>query len=182
MKKTALILLAFALVLPVLGCSSSRATGTAPSDGFPAPDKEFVWTVAANTLMKEGLSPSREDSSKQTWTIMTHWDIQLQPFSGTGFRQRAMVTIHEVAGRPGYYHTQTQVVRQPNNNISEPHNIIRAEWGNEQRVTDLEEMINRRIEMHFLPGAVSPEFRRRYGMGETDPHRIGSDQLPPPTR
>jgi len=170
-----------ALLLPVAaGCSSSGATGELRSDGFRAPAKEFVFDVAADVLRKQGFSPSLESSSKETWTVVTHWDTSLQPFSGKGYRQRATVKVLDVPNRPGWYYTETQVVRQMNDNMLEPSNAMVAQWGNETRVDELEQVINRRIEMLFLPGDVSPQFRERYGMPTEDPMRLPSTQAPSP--
>lgn len=179
MKHPASLLVVLALVVLLGACSSSRATGTVPSDGFPAPDKDYVWNVAAQVLSEAGMMPDRESSSKQTWTIVTHWKLSLQPFSGQGYRQRATVTIHDVPGRANYFHTKTQVVRQPNDNMIQPSNPIVADWGDEQRVGDMERLINGRIELRFLSGEVSPEFRQRHGMEARDPLRIDYDQPDP---
>lgn len=177
------VLLAALLALPLLGlgaCQSGGATGELKSDGFPSPSKDFVFDVAADVLQKQGFSPSREGSSRQTWTIVTHWDTSLQPFSGQGYRQRATVKVLDVPNRPGWYYTETQVVRQPNDNMLDPSNAMVAKWGTETRVADLEGVINHRIELNFLPGEVSPKFRERYGMPDEDAMRIPSSPSPTP--
>ena len=175
------VLASVLLTLLVAACSGSgAATGTAPSDGFPAPSKDFVFNVSAEVLRKHGLSPSLEDSSRQTWTVVTHWRNSPAPFSGQGYRERATVKVMDVPDRPGYYFTETQVVRQANNNIVEPSNMMAADWGPEQRHGGREVAINRQIEIHFLPGEVSTEFRDRYGMPEQDPHRINRGCIPCP--
>lgn len=188
-RAPALSLLSLLLLLPLAACSSGgAATGTAPSDGFPAPSQEFVFNVAAEVLRKQGLSPSMEESSRQTWTVVTHWRNSPAPFSGEGFRERATVKVLPVPNRPGYYFTETQVVRQTNSNIKEPSNMLVADWTGEQRQADRELAINRLIEMQFLTGEVSSEFRDRYGMPTQDPSRIhrgsfaapGATPAPPP--
>ena len=114
------VCLLLALALAAAGCSTPRATGAAASDGFPAPDKEFVFNAAATVLQQQGFAPDREGSSKQTWIVVTHWKNSPAPFSGKGYRERATVKVKDVPERPGYYFTETQVVRQQNNNITEP--------------------------------------------------------------
>jgi hypothetical protein len=165
------------LLAPLAGCQQSRATGTAPSDGFPAPDKEFVFNVAAQALGEQGFAPDRENSSKQTWTIVTHWKTSLQPFSGQGYRDRATVTIYDVPGNPGSYYTETQVARQVNNNMTQPGNPVVASWTGETRVEDLERVINGRIEMYFVQPGVSDRFRQRYGGTEGQSTRLPSDSF-----
>lgn len=166
MRYSAPILILVAIALAA--CSTSKTvTGTAPSDGFPAPDKEFVWDVAARALQDSGMQPSTEMSSMQTWTLVTHWRQSPQPFSGQGFRQQATVKIYDVPGRPGYYYTETQVKRQINDNMEEPSKLTVARWGDETRCAELESLINRRIEMHFLQPGPSENFRQRYGVEQT---------------
>lgn len=175
------LLLSVLLVLPTLACSGSgAATGTAPSDGFPAPSQDFVFNVAAEVLRQQGLSPSMEDSSRQTWTVVTHWRMSPAPFSGQGFRERATVKVVDVPGYPGNYYTETQVVRQANMNIKAPSNMMVANWGNEERQGGREVAINRLIEIHFLTGDVSTGFRDRHGMAEQAPYRIDRSTIPCP--
>lgn len=165
------------LFLALAACSQSRATGTAPSDGFPAPDKEFVWNVAANALETQGFAPDRESSSKQTWILVSHWKLSLQPFSGQGYRERATVYVYDVPNRPGYYFTETQVARQLNMNMTQPGNAVVANWQQEQREPDMESLINGRIEQYFLPGGVSDRFNERYGSGGSGGGRMPSDTI-----
>jgi hypothetical protein len=176
-----LCVLSAVLLLPLAACSGGgAATGTAPSDGFPAPSKDFVFNVAAEVLRKQGLAPSMEDSSRQTWTVATHWKNTPSPFSRTGYRQKATVKVMDVPNRAGYYFTETQLVRQQNNNIKDPSNMLVADWGDEQRDGDGERAINRQIEMQFLSGEVSTQFRERYGMPTQDPYRIDRSAIPCP--
>lgn len=175
------VLFVLSLVLSLAACSSEgKATGTAPSDGFPAPSKDYVFNVAADVLRKQGLSPSMEDSSRQTWMVATHWKNSPAPFSGRGYRQRATVKILDIPGRPGFYFTETQVVQQTNANMTDPSNMFVADWGDETRSGERELMINQRIEMQFLAGQVSGKFRQKYGMGAQTPYRIDSGCVPCP--
>jgi hypothetical protein len=170
MRYSAPILILVALA--AVGCAGNKTvTGTAPSDGFPAPDKEFVWDVAARALQDSGMQPSSEMSSMQTWTLVTHWRFSPQPFSSQGFRQQATVKILDVPGRPGYYFTETQVKRQVNDNMKEPSKLTMAKWGDETRCAELENLINTRIEMYFLQAGLSENFRKRYGVAD-DTRRI----------
>ena len=176
MRYSAPILLV-CLVLALTGCQGTRTvSGTAPSDGFPAPDKEFVWDVAARALQEQGMQPDSESSSMKTWTIQTHWRFSPQPFSSQGFRQQAVVKIHDVPGKPGYFYTETQVKRQVNDNIKEPSRLTMAKWGDESRCAELEGLINRRIEMYFLPNEYSEDFCNRYGV-QQNTRRIGCDEI-----
>ena len=179
MTRIAIITVLSVSFLSLAACSSGggQAVGCATSDGFPAPDKEIVWTVAANALREQGFALDREASTKQTWTIKSYWRNSLQPFGGTGYRERAEVTVNDVPNRTNYFTVDTKVIRQPNNNLVQPSNLIAAEWGAEERQPDLEGIINTKIEMYFLPAGPSGDFRDRYGMGQGEELRIPSDEF-----
>jgi len=159
-------LLLLPLVLLALGaCNSNRqATGETSSLGFPAPDQELVYHTALSVLARYGHSPDMEQSSTTTGTIVTRWKNSLQPFSGKGYREKITVYIHPVPGRDNYFMTDTRVVRQTNKNMTDPSNVLAAEWSGEERNAEMEALINGQIEVTFLPGSLSPEFRQRHGL------------------
>ena len=91
------------------------------------------------------------------------------------------VTITPLQGRTAYYTVDTQVVRQYNDNQTDPSNPVAAEWKRMERNTTLEQLINRRVEMAFVQGQVSTDFRQRYGL-PSDPGpggRLGEYETAP---
>lgn len=183
--KTLALLLAVPLLL-LAACEGTPGPKTAgghlASDGFPAPDKDIVYQTAVQTVAAYGFTPDLDMSVPSEGTLISRWNYSMSPFSNQGHRDQVHVHIREVAGRASYYQVETKVNRQKNANMQDPSSIAAADWSGGERVPDLENMINRRIEMKFLPVELSPEFRRRYGMeGGRDP-RIFSGDIPPPPR
>jgi hypothetical protein len=169
------------LLLSLPACTAMGGTGAdspfsqednagAVSDGFPGPSKEVVWNTALRAVREQGYVPDPSVSRADTGRIESRWRLSLSPFASTGYRERVRVRVLDVKGRPGYFRLDPNVTRQMNDNITEPSNPIAADWAQGKRAPEMEALINRRVEMYFLPNDVSPEFRRRYGMpAATDP-------------
>lgn len=178
MKTTALLL----SLLSLAACSGSgRPQGCCTSDGFPAPGKEIVWTAAEKALAEVRMDVDREASSIENATIVSRWKTQLQPFAGQGHREQATIQINEVPGRPNYWHVETTVIRETNDNVMQPNNPVTARWGGAERAPELENVITRRIEMYFLNGRVSDKFKERYGLEGYEDARIERSDFPQPT-
>ena len=152
---------------------ASEDSSGASSDGFPAPSKAVVWETAMRTVREQGYVPDPGASSPVSAKIVSRWRTSLQPFSGKGWRERVSIKITPVSGREGYWRLDTNVLRQLNDNLSEPGNLLEAEWGSGTRNVEREQFLNQRIEMAFLPGDVSKEFRSKYDLpSKEDPrHR-----------
>jgi len=143
--------------------ASEDDTGAA-SDGFPAPSKVAVWETAMRAVREQGYVPDPNASTPLEGKIVTRWRISLQPFSGKGWRERVSMRIVPIQGKTDYYRLETNVLRQLNDNLTEPGNPLAAEWGQGARNADRERFLNQRIEMAFLPGDVSKEFRSKYDL------------------
>jgi hypothetical protein len=79
-----------------------------------------------------------------------------------GYRDMATVWIRDEAGsKPAKFYVEVQVVRQRNDNLIQPDNPAIADWGDGERVPELEQLIVARIKSHFVQGRVSDEFMRR---------------------
>jgi hypothetical protein len=163
MNRSALVL-ALLAAASLAACQSGQPQGSCCSAGFPAPDSELVWASARDALEAQGFAVDHDASSSDRGTMVSRWKVRLAPFSGQGFREKATVNIKPVEGRSTYYTVDTQVVRQYNDNLTDPSNPIAAEWDRSERNTTLEQLINRRVEMGFVPGTVSTDFRQRHGM------------------
>ena len=143
---------------------ASEDDSGASSDGFPAPSKTVAWETAMRTVREQGYVPDPNASSPLAGKVISRWRISLQPFSGKGWRERVSIKIAPVRGRDGYWRLDTNVLRQLNDNLSEPGNPLAAEWGQGSRNGERERFLNQRIEMAFLPGDVSKEFRSKYDL------------------
>ncbi len=155
------------LLLGLTACSSTSADKAGQkSDGFPAPSKELVYRAALNTMRQSGFVPDAAESSITSGYATSRWNTSLQPFAGRGRRDKATIRIHEVPGRKGYYRVETNVTREYNMNVTEPSNPVAAQWKNSERVSDLENLMTRKIEMQFITMGPSAEFRSRYDLPE----------------
>jgi hypothetical protein len=162
------------------GCQSGPPKGEMASDGFPAPDRELVFEAALDAMRAQGFTPDRDATSEQTGIIVSRWKLSLQPFSGQGYRDQATMQILDVPGRAGYYNLRTKVVREKNSNMTQPSNPIVANWGDAERVAEIESILNQRVELFFLPGGESSGFRDRFGLPEPSDPRIDAGDIPEP--
>lgn len=178
---TNLLIVLLALSLAVLpGCQSGPADTTGQkSDGFPAPSKDSVYRASMKALIQSGFVPDYDESSERVGVITTRWNVQLQPFSGAGRRDKATVTINEVPGHESYFRVETNVIREQNVNVKRPGEAIYAEWENPARMPELENLITRRIEMSFLPGNASEEWRGNRGFDDRSPRLRDLDPKEP---
>ena len=161
------------------GLLSREDRSGADSDGFPAPSQEMVWNAAMAVVRDAGYVPDPNLSSPESGRVETRWRMKLTPFSGMGKRERATVRIHKIKKKTNYFKVETNVLAQANDNIKDPSNPVAAEWTQGTRDADLEQMLNRRIEMMFLKGDVSSEFRRKHDMGNTDKGRYVEEKPAP---
>jgi hypothetical protein len=182
MKRSALFPLAGLLtaLLALSACQSGPPKGETASDGFPAPDRELVFEAALDAMRAQGFTPDRDATSETTGVIVSRWKLSLQPFSSQGYRDQATIQIYDVPNRPGYYNVRSKVVREHNGNMTQPGNPIVAKWGDAERVAEVEQILNQRVELAFLPGGESSEWRNRYGMPEAPDPRIDAGQIPAP--
>ena len=167
MRSTRLpVLLVLAAALAAGACSTGKADRTGQStEGFFAPSFEVLWDIGDRALRSRGFRPDPEESSRQTKIMVSHYNVQLSPFSFKGYRDQATVTFHAVEGRDNYYTVEANVIRQLNKNMKEPLVHIRADWDAGTRIPESERLIVGYIESFFLSRDVSPELRARYGMG-----------------
>ena len=139
----------------------------------------MVWNAAMAVVRQSGYVPDPNLSSPERGRVETRWRLKLSPFSGMGTREHATVRIHKIPKKTNYYKVETNVIAQANDNIKDPSNPISAEWTEGKRNTTVEQMLNQRIEMMFIKGDVSADFRRKHNMGETDKGRYIEEKPKP---
>ena len=177
-KRTVVALAALmALTVPLPACTSggtvaagsflaSEDASGASSQGFPAPNQDMVYNAAMAAVRSAGYVPDPNLSSSDAGRVETRWRMKMSPFSGMGTRERVTVRIRKVPKKTNFFTVETNVMAQANDNIADPSNPIGAEWTQGKRNPTVENMINNRIEMMFLKGDVSDEFRRKHNMTE----------------
>ena len=171
-------LLALAVLLFAACSSNTQPTGGSASQGFPAPDIDVVFHRTVMALEEQGFSADLEMSDEQSGQVVSRWRTSLAPFAGKGFRDQAKVRITPVEGNPGFFTTETQVIRETNNNMSDPSNPGAATWANAQRNGDIEVLINSRIELYFRPAGLSRDYRQYHGLSR-DPYATNARDAAP---
>lgn len=158
---------------------ANEDTSGSGSDGFPAPNQEMVWNAAMAVVRSAGYVPDPNLSGHKSGRVETRWRMKLHPFSGMGTRERATVRIKKVPKKTNYFTVETNVIAQANDNIKDPGNPIAAEWTEGKRNSTVESMINQRIELMFLKGDVSEEFRNKYNMERGSGARMATPKAAP---
>jgi hypothetical protein len=160
------------LVLVLAACQGGADKGSQTTDGFPAPDKSLVVESAKRALAGQGFVPDSNASNEMSGVIVTRWKLSLQPFASKGYREQATVTIREVPDRPSYWQAEVKVLREINDNMTQPSNPVVADWSDPARAPEVESLIKRRIEMSFLQPDVSDKFRAEHGMPSRPSTRV----------
>ena len=184
-------LAALVVLVALTGCTSGGTvaagsfldrsdTSGAASEGFPAPNQDMVYNAAMATLRSAGYVPDPNLSNSKAGHVETRWRMKLHPFSGMGTRERVTVKIKKVPKKTNFFTVETNVMAQANDNIADPSNPIGAEWTAGKRNTTVENMINNRIELMFLKGDVSDEFRQKHNMAPGKTNHLTQPKAPPP--
>ena len=186
------VLATLALLIPTLtactglqgasadGIFAREDKGRSSSDGFPGPSQAVVWQSAVQAVKEQGYVVDPEVSSSTDGMVESRWKLSLQPFAGQGFREKVSVQIMKVRGRPNFFRVDTHVMRQKNDNMTQPSSAIAAEWASGSRNASMERLINNQVEMMFMPGDVSDEYRRKNNMRGAGSPRDPSVKPPPP--
>ena len=161
-------------------CFDSSDTSGASSDGFPAPSKVSVWQSAIQVVREQGFVLDPELTTSTDGYIETRWKLSLQPFAGQGYRQRVSIHVIPIEDRESYFRLETNVMRQPNHNMVQPGSAIAAEWAAGARNDGMERLINNQVEMMFVSGDVSAEYRAIHGLPEKGDVRDSSVKPAPP--
>lgn len=177
MLRSLSVALALLFVLPACQSGEKADPAGQVSDGFPAASQEMVYASAVNAVRRQGFSIDPSESSPQTGVVKSVWNTNLGVFGNTGRRDRVTVRVTPVPDRPSYFRVETNVIRETNTNTRETQDPLMAEWDNPQRLTVMENLITRTIEMDFLQGDVSSKYRQRYDLPESTNPRLRT--LPP---
>lgn len=161
-------------------CLDQSDTSGASSDGFPAPGRVAVWQSSIQVLREQGFVLDPDLTTSTDGYIESRWKLSLQPFAGQGYRERVSIRVLPVKQRDSYFRLETNVMRQPNHNMVQPSSAIAAEWAAGNRNPGMERLINNQVEMMFVSGDVSSEYRVIHGLPEKGSVRDTSVKPPPP--
>lgn len=118
--------LALALAL-ALGpaCQSSPKPEWVRADVNPT-SMRVLWEVTRHALVREGFPVPATGFDPQTRSLTSGWRMDLHPFRGEGFRERATIAYEPLPG--GRLDLTARVERQVNNNIARPLDPAHADW------------------------------------------------------
>jgi hypothetical protein len=168
-------------LLALAACKSADTTGQR-SEGFAAPDRSMVYEASWNALRQQGYTPDSTASSEAQGLIVTRHRLEMQPFSGHGYREKATVRVQEVPQNANYYTVEVNVLREYNDNVSAPSNPVMAEWRGGVRVPEMENLLKSRVELTFITPDASAEFKSQHGMPTDTKDRLPGMRTdgPPP--
>ena len=126
-SRTLALLLALLLGAPALPSCASRA----PEPQWVEADVEaaslrVLWEVTRHALQREGFAVPATGFDPRTRSVTSGWRMDLHPFKGEGFRERAVVKYDPAAGER--IDLSVRVEREINNNIAKPLDPAHADW------------------------------------------------------
>lgn len=127
-----------ALAATFVACQSGGEHPPVWSTAQLAPPSESVlWAVAGQELQRMDF-PVGSDADPSRMVMLTGWRVQLAPFRGKGYRQRAEVRFEKVesGGKPadgatsgaGRYKVEVRVERENNMDVVDPIDLGHAKW------------------------------------------------------
>jgi hypothetical protein len=117
------------LFLPLLGTASCSTTPPEPDATWqggelPAASNRVLWKVALLVLERQGY-PLAGGVDPSSMVITTGWLNSLAPFSGEGFRRKAVVRMKPLGD--GLWEVTVRVQRQVNQSLR-PLDLRHADW------------------------------------------------------
>jgi hypothetical protein len=134
--------------LTVTACNSTQPyrSGTVLEDA----NVDMLWDRAHLGLQSQGYQIDQRDTRRADLEITTQWQTQLVPTRYKGKRRKVHVRFIRLDS--GRIQTAVLVEQQRNTEISDPLNLVAADWSDERDefVAQREEVILYRIESFFV--------------------------------
>lgn len=121
-----LFLFALAASLQLPGCASSRPPAEWAEGDVSASSVRLLWEVTQLVFERERLPVLSSGFDPKTRSVRSGWRIDMHPFRGEGFRERAEVGYEP--GEDGRFHVRVRVEREVNQNIARPLDPQYADW------------------------------------------------------
>jgi len=114
-----------ALLFVVSACSSTPEPSWVESEA-PTVSRRILWEVTRIAFEREGFPQVAPGFDPVNGTVTSGWRIELAPFSGQGFRERARVKYSTTDD--GNLSLQVRVQREVNKNLARPLDPQYADW------------------------------------------------------
>ncbi len=113
------------LMLLLAGCKSSPKPEWVEADVQPV-SLGVLFEVTRLALVREGFPVPAQGFDPRTREVTSGWRMDLHPFRGEGFRERATIGYEPRSG--GRLDLSVRVERQVNQNIARPLEAAHADW------------------------------------------------------
>lgn len=107
-------------------CAAPAPEAWVPAD-VPTVSTPRLWEVTRMAMEREGFPITRVGFEPTSRTAFSGWKMDLHPFRGNGYRERAEVR-YEAGRKPGMMVLSVRVAHQNNMNIAKPLDPSYAEW------------------------------------------------------
>ena len=123
--RKASLVFATLLLAVVSACKSGPSPEWVEAD-VPPVSLRVLWEVTRQALMRESFPVAAPGFDPSTRSVTSGWRMDLHPFRGEGYRERATVTYEPGPG--GRIDLSVRVEREINNNIARPLDPSYADW------------------------------------------------------
>lgn len=114
-----------AIIIVVAACSTPQKSEWIEAQA-PTVSRRILWDVTRMAFEREGFPQVAPGFDPVTRTVVSGWRMELAPFSGQGYRERAWVRYSTTAeGRLGL---EVRVQREANKNVARPLDPQYADW------------------------------------------------------
>lgn len=135
------------LLLALLFCGCAAFGGSKPewvTGQMPAASERVLWEVTRIALESQGFHVLTDGFDPQSRSTQSAWQLDLHPFRGEGFRERAHVSYEPIG--PGRIELSVRVEHERNNNIAKPTSPEYAEWKKEADNAERAQVILQQIQ------------------------------------
>ncbi len=118
--------LALLLFVSLASCTVTQPESWIPAE-VPTASNMRLWEISRLAMEREGFPVVQQGFDPKTRIATSGWRMDLHPFKGRGFRERALVK-YERGEKPGTLTLSVRVSQEINDNVSKPLDLEYAEW------------------------------------------------------
>lgn len=136
----------------VAGCSSLGMSHgeTWVSQEAPMVSERVLWTVVESSMIKQGFPVLANEFDPKTNEARSGWRVELHPFKGHGYRERAVVGY--ALGSAGKLELRVRVEHEVNENLAKPLDLSLANWEGAPDNADKAEILMQTIQSTLRSG------------------------------
>lgn len=150
----ALLVLPLALLFALPGCQQERYN----TEGRPLPaGRAELWKTMRRVVERQFYAIDKEKSDEKAGELVTEWYYDMSREYLRSYRRQVRMQLVSFEADKDLPESQRRwqvkigVVKQVNQNIDDPRNIEKADWGDEDFDTDAERQLLMHLEMEHRP-------------------------------